>query len=114
MMSYRQLWQDYKIRNFLFWFFFLGFILGLVLIFFPSPLLASYKVVVVLTLLWTAALTVTGFYKTRWKCPRCHQPFQQWQPGNPVAIGNKCMHCGLPKWAEDDDPDGEVKTLKPT
>jgi uncharacterized membrane protein len=102
-MSYRQQWQDYRIRNFLFWFFFLGFILGFVLIFFLSPLLASYKIVlVVVAILWTAALAVTGFYKTRWKCPRCQQPFQQWQPGNPAAIGNKCMHCGLPKWAENE------------
>jgi hypothetical protein len=99
-MSYHQQWQDYRIRNFLFWFFFSGFILGLVLIFFWSPLLASHKIVVVVAILWTAALAVTGFYKTRWKCPRCHQPFQQWQPGNPTAIASKCMHCGLPKGAE--------------
>jgi hypothetical protein len=113
-MSYRQQWQDYKIRNFLFWFFFLGFILGLVLVFFLSPPLASYKTVIVIAILWTAALAVTGVYKTRWKCPRCHQPFQQWQPGNPVAIGNKCMHCGLPKGAERNDPDEDVNALKPT
>jgi len=82
---------------------FLGFILGFVLIFFLSPLLNSYKVVVVVAILWTAALVITGVYKTRWKCPRGHKPFQQWQAGNPAAIGNKCMHCGLPKWAESDE-----------
>lgn len=113
-MSYHQQWQDYRKRSYLFWFFFLGFVLGLVLIFFLSPLLHSYKVVVVAVVLWTAALAVTGVYKTRWKCPRCHKPFQQWQAGNPVAMGNKCMHCGLSKWADNNNPDEDGKALKPT
>lgn len=113
-MSYRQQWQGYRIRNLLFWFFFLGFILGLVSIFIFSPLSHSYGVVIVVASLWIIALAITGFYKTRWKCPRCHQPFQQWQAGNPTAIGNKCMHCGLPKWAENNNPDEDVKALEPS
>jgi hypothetical protein len=46
-----------------------------------------------------------------WACPRCGQPFHQavrkfgrW--GNPVP--RRCLHCHLPKWAEQ-DPDPNLK-----
>src|SRR5437773_11226068 len=101
-MSYHQQWQDYRIRGFLFWFAFLipGIILICILL---TGFLYSSVVIVVVAILWIVAVALTGIYKTRWKCPRCHQPFQTWQPGNPTAIGIKCMHCGLPKWANPDE-----------
>ena len=110
-MSYHQQWQDYRIRGFLFWFAFLTYIPGIILVSIPlTRLLHSDKgkigVIGVVAILWTVAVALTGIYKTRWKCPRCHQPFQQWQPGNPTAIASRCMHCGLPKGAQSDEQRG--------
>jgi len=99
-MSYHQQWQDYRKRGLLFWFFFLSFIPAVAL---TGLLLKSIGAAVVAAILWAVAITVTGIYKTRWKCPRCHQPFQTWEPGNPAAIGISCMHCGLPRRAEPDE-----------
>src|SRR5215475_2540540 len=53
---------------------------------------------------------VSGEY-ILWSCPRCGEPFHyksRWYGrwNNPLA--RRCVHCGLPKWA-DNDPDPELK-----
>jgi len=56
-------------------------------------------------------LSVSGEY-VDWSCPRCGKPFHatvhagfiRWR--NPFA--RRCVHCGLPKWAES-DPDPKLK-----
>jgi hypothetical protein len=101
-MSYRQQWRDFRIRSFLFWFVFLTWVGMFVASIYLLNLLYSGTVIAAVLVLWTAAVAITGIYKTRWKCPRCHQPFQQWRYYNPFAIATKCEHCGLPKGAEAD------------
>jgi hypothetical protein len=46
-----------------------------------------------------------------WSCPRCGKPYHyssRWYGrwNNPLA--RRCVHCGLPKWA-DSDPDPKAK-----
>jgi len=53
---------------------------------------------------------VSGEY-VYWSCPRCGKPFHyvaRWYGkwNNPFA--RRCVHCGLPKWA-DCDPDPKLK-----
>ncbi len=53
---------------------------------------------------------VSGEY-VYWSCPRCGKPFHyvaRWYGrwNNPFA--RRCVHCGLPKWA-DRDPDPKLK-----
>ena len=53
---------------------------------------------------------VSGEY-VYWSCPRCGKPFHyvaRWYGrwNNPFA--QRCVHCGLPKWA-DSDPDPKLK-----
>lgn len=62
-------------------------------------------VVIVVTFL--VALTQHGY----WPCPRCGKDFHHKSSGvhnhnNPFA--NRCVHCGLPKWAMS-DPDQKLK-----
>ena len=53
---------------------------------------------------------ISGEY-VYWSCPRCGKPFHyvaRWYGrwSNPFA--QRCVHCGLPKWA-DTDPDPKLK-----
>ena len=48
-----------------------------------------------------------------WSCPRCGQPFHfKYGMLGRISISNpfagRCLHCGLPKWAET-DPDPKLK-----
>ena len=62
-----------------------------------------------------AVLLFRFFFVSReyvyWSCPRCGKPFHyvaRWYGtwNNPFA--RRCLHCGLPKWA-DFDPDPKLK-----
>jgi hypothetical protein len=102
-VSYHQQWQDYRKRSYRFWAVFLTFIPGVALIGIPlSRLLGSDGVVFVVAMIWMAAFAITAVYKSYWSCPRCNKPFfQKWWYHNPLA--GRCVHCGLPKWAESDE-----------
>ncbi len=44
-----------------------------------------------------------------WKCPQCGKRFfMTWYISN--SFGRKCLHCGLPKWADPED-DGEGRAV---
>ena len=109
-MTYQQQWRDYKVRRIMFWFAFLTYIPGIIVISVLLTLLLrpdqaiGLVVIGVVAFVWTVAVAVTGVYQTRWKCPRCHQPFQKWRYYNPTAIAWQCEHCGLPIGAAPDEP----------
>ncbi len=60
-------------------------------------------------LVWMVAFAVIGYQRGNFRCPRCGELFFQkfddrswrmsWQH-NPLA--RRCLHCGLPKWAQSD------------
>jgi len=81
----------------------LTYVPGVALIGIPlSRLLDSDGIVFVVAIIWMAALATTAVHKSYWRCPRCHKPFfQKWWYHNPFA--DRCVHCGLPKWAESDE-----------
>lgn len=57
---------------------------------------------------------VTGIYQAFWPCPRCGQSFSDpWRfflrgSGYDKGIARNCVHCGLPRFANND---GEVLPL---
>jgi hypothetical protein len=62
---------------------------------------------------WAGAgvtLFLTLAHIIHWSCPRCgnlfHAQYKVGHMANPFA--RKCIHCGLPKWA-DPDPDPRLK-----
>ncbi|MGI8788312.1 MAG: hypothetical protein ACR2HG_11185 [Pyrinomonadaceae bacterium] len=109
-MSYKEKWDDYKKRSRIYWFAVMVFVVALAI---GLPLAVTKfsptLFYVYLSALGAAgfAISVFGFYQTHWKCPRCGQPFFR----RPDWLGKifynlfarRCMNCGLPKWAENDD-----------
>jgi hypothetical protein len=95
---YAAAWADYRQR----WRLFVLTLLALPIAVLATPFVGSIGVV---------AVFVAGAYAsnrcTRWLCPRCgkpffsHTPMWAWrQRAHPFA--RRCLHCGLPKWAEGD------------
>src|SRR5262245_10047254 len=83
--------------------------------FIASPIANSWRPIgLLLFLAWIIVLIMlfsTLFKIGSWACPRCGKPFQRVQRtfsnwSNPFT--GKCLHCGLPKWAET-DPDPKLK-----
>ncbi len=120
-MLFHEQWQDYRRRSRVYWLaqmvFVLALAVGLPLAVsrFPAALFYVY-----LFALGGAgfALNVYGYYRSFWKCPRCQKPFfrsPSWRGTMMYPIFTRhCMNCGLPKWAENNNPDEDVKALKPT
>jgi hypothetical protein len=59
---------------------------------------------------WIAAFAVTGYFKGNFVCPRCGENFfRRWDPRpwrqsfRSNIFARHCMHCGLPKWAAQDE-----------
>jgi hypothetical protein len=58
---------------------------------------------------WIAVCVVTGWRVALFSCPRCHKWFfATWWYRNPFA--RKCVHCGLPKWANSEPPISNCET----
>jgi hypothetical protein len=50
---------------------------------------------------WVLAFLIVGWRLNWFRCPRCRNRFfSTWWYHNPFA--RKCVHCGLPKWANSD------------
>ena len=97
---YRRQWQEYKRRNRIFWCVFLTYVPGVLLIGYPlSRLFGSDTVIWVVAISWMVAFLIAQTYLSNWKCPRCGKRFLQrrWSTN---THARKCLHCGLPKWAQ--------------
>jgi hypothetical protein len=45
-----------------------------------------------------------GFWALDFRCPRCRKTFyMKWMAGDPFT--RHCLHCGLPIWAEEEEPE---------
>ncbi|MCA1594036.1 MAG: hypothetical protein LC754_15565 [Acidobacteria bacterium] len=98
--SYRAQWAEYRKRSIIVWSVFLTYIPGAIIIGGSLyRLTGSDSFIPMTAFAWMAAFAITNFYRMNWKCPRCGKAFfQKWWYGNNFA--RKCVHCGLPKWAE--------------
>ena len=50
--------------------------------------------------LWMLFLIVIGLRLSSWRCPRCAQCFSGTWWYNKGFLARKCVHCGLPKYAD--------------
>ena len=101
---YADAWREYRRRTRLAWLLFIGFI----------PLLALVALVTradhgggdfifsITALIWFIVWTITSLRLGRFQCPRCKRDyFHKWPVQNGFA--RRCLHCGLRKWAVDDE-----------
>ncbi len=98
--SYKLSWDDYRKRSAIFWTVFLSYVPGVWLIGGAlSGLFGSDRSYFITAIAWMVAFALSHFYRMSWGCPRCGRAFfMKWWYGNSFA--QKCVHCGLPKWAE--------------
>jgi endogenous inhibitor of DNA gyrase (YacG/DUF329 family) len=107
--DYAAAWRDFRRRRMIFCAVFLGYMPGVLALFFVVGLpLASLTEVksdyffYAIALCWMAALLVTSIRAAHFPCPGCGKRFfATWWSRNPFA--RKCLHCDLPKWATSDD-----------
>jgi|SRR5256885_2721527 len=108
---YAESWRDYRRRvRFFFGNWLGGFVFIAVMMFLVTTLVNALDIPAlrqavpvlffVLGFAWLGTFVVTSIRLGRWRCPRCSKPFfSSALVSNPLA--RRCLHCGLPKWAED-------------
>jgi hypothetical protein len=106
--EYQESWQEYrKLRN-RFFIILLSFPPGAMFIAYVfswafHTLIPGF----VAAFVWIAAFLVTGIRLQLWPCPRCGEWFSATSSYNKSFLARKCVHCGLPKFAVEDDVPAE-------
>jgi hypothetical protein len=106
--SYAAAWRRYRRSRLGFWILFLLFLPVMAL---SGRLFERVGIgqgnVLLVAFVWMILFLVEGYRKGNFECPRCGQLFfrkfdsRPWRADwvyNPFA--RRCMHCALPKWAE--------------
>jgi len=103
-------WRAYRRWSRAFWLVFLGYLPALAL---ADRLVrrthgdAANTTTLCLAILWMIAFALVGYQKGNFACARCgntffrawdDRPWRKTWRSNPFA--RRCMHCGLPKWAD--------------
>ena len=103
-MPYEDAWRDYRRIRLIFWAVFISYVPGASFIgILLQKLFNSEIPVYFVAATWMVAFLVSGLRLTFWKCPRCGDFFfAKWWGVN--QLRRKCVHCGLPKWAQADPP----------
>jgi hypothetical protein len=102
--TYAAQWNEYRRRRRIYWILFLSYVPGVVLVGFPlAYYFSSEWLGMSVAGLWMLAWVVARMRMYNWRCPRCGDWFFHtfW---NYKWFRGKCVHCGLPQWA-DHDPD---------
>lgn len=93
-------WDEYRKRRNLAWFVFLGYVpivsgVGML----SMWLFSTFTPAFVVAIGWMVFFVIAGNLAVRFPCPRCGKWFfAKWWYHNSFA--RRCVHCGLPKWAE--------------
>ncbi len=99
-MSYTTQWSDYRKRRRAFWIICIFYLPGVFLLGLPlGKHFYSDTPMMIIALVWIAAFLASGWYMNVWICPSCGNPYfkVRWFYNQ---FTNKCMHCGLEKWAD--------------
>ena len=94
-------WRDLRRREFLFWFFVLSYVPGILLI---IVVLNAFEhdlpehLGVYFSMAWLVGFVGTGLYRQSFRCPRCHHYFFR-RPGFADPYARSCLHCKLACWA---------------
>jgi hypothetical protein len=100
--TYELQWREYRKRRNTFFIilatYFPGVLLFALLL---QRLLRSDTATSIVAFAWILAFGVAAVRVSTWPCPRCGKCFHaKWPAGNPLT--GRCLHCGLPKWADRD------------
>jgi Zn ribbon nucleic-acid-binding protein len=109
--DYSERWRELRRRRLIFWLWFLGYVPAVaaivVMLFFVIYLIGLPRSWIdpafyIIAGAWMVAILLASYRAMAFLCPRCHQPFfRTWWYYNSFA--RKCVHCGLPKWANSKD-----------
>ena len=106
--SYKENWEEFKARRVVFFAMVIGWIPTTLI--FGGGLSKSFDSMIPLSVVAITLLilvVVTAFRFIYWKCPRCHDFYMIKRPWySLVRRSNKCVNCGLSKYAAT-DPDAE-------
>jgi len=100
--SYKEDWNEYRRRR--------NAVLALWLAYVPAVFLVaylcdltihSYTPAFAVAIAWMAASLIANYRVSAWPCPRCGKPFSSSFWRHYGLLARKCVHCGLPKYAED-------------
>jgi hypothetical protein len=95
--EYLRSWRDFRRREFLFWFFVLTYVPGMVFIIvlmvsFDSDVL--YRIGTFFSAAWLVGFAGASLYRQNFRCPRCHEFFfRRFKLLEPYA--RNCVHCNL-------------------
>ena len=109
MADYHQRWLEYRrLRNQVVFatlsIFPLALIFSLIGDLIPKAQFAMY-LASALVVGWLGTAYITGARANVFLCPRCGEKFaQQWWYRGSVVFARRCAHCGLPKYANEEDP----------
>ncbi len=102
--DYRASWSRYKKRRVLFVLAFLGYVpICDAFAKLTKRVFGTFDPAFILALVWMAMFYIAGTRLLSWPCPKCGKCFSGtgWQ--NKGLLAPKCVHCGLPKYAPNDD-----------
>jgi hypothetical protein len=99
-LDYSSQWEPYRRTRRMGLFLFLGYVPGVVIIGYPlSKLFGSQIPFEVVAICWFTTLGVFAIWHRTFRCPRCHNRFfiKTFYRND---FARKCLHCGLPLWAD--------------
>ena len=109
MEDYSANWQAYrKLRN-LWWLVFLAYTPGAMAIaLLGNYLFGSFSLGYAAAMVWIVAFVILGTRLNTWPCPRCGKWFCATWWYSKSFFARKCVHCGLPKYANS-NPDATAR-----
>jgi len=103
--DYSRSWSQYRLGWLFVWVLALGWIPTMLLLLRFSG--SSLDLMWIVALIYLVLFSTAQFRLLAWRCPRCGKMFAgNWFP-NRIYLVSKCVHCGLPKYANSSPEESE-------
>jgi hypothetical protein len=100
-LKYLRSWRDLRRREFLFWFFVLSYVPGILLIIVIADVFrhdVPEHIGMYFSVVWLTGFVAASLYRQNFRCPRCHHFFfRRFRLVEPHA--RNCLNCDLACWA---------------
>jgi hypothetical protein len=95
-------WRNFEKREWTVFLLFLGYLPGVFALSYPLDRLFGSAVpfALVVAVAWMGAFGAAVFWHGNFPCPRCREPFFRRSWWYQRGLAKRCVHCGLPLWAE--------------
>jgi len=108
---YRVAWRTYSIYAFRYWIIFFSYIPGVFFFGWCLSFLFNDEIAYTsVAVAWMVAWIVFGFPFTRFRCPRCGEPFFK-RKGYQNIFTQKCLNCGLALFSQNSHQDNPTEEL---